>query len=77
MPVQLPFDEMTLADKLAVMESLWDNLSRCPADLPSPDWHREVLGERKDLVSEGKLKFLDWETAFAELRSEIRANPPS
>ena len=53
MPVQLPFDEMTLADKLAVMESLWDNLSRCPGDLPSPDWHKPVLQERKRLVDEG------------------------
>ncbi len=77
MSVQLPLDQMTLADKLEVMETLWADLSHRPADLPSPDWHREVLQERKRLVNEGKLKFLDWETAIAELRDEVRGNSPS
>ena len=77
MSIHLPLDQMTLADKLEVMETLWADLSRSPADLPSPDWHRDVLQERKRLVDEGKLKFLDWETAIAELRNEVRGNTPT
>jgi hypothetical protein len=77
MQVQLPLDQMTIADKLDVMETLWADLARRPADLPSPDWHREVLMERKRLVEEGKLRFLDWETAIRELREEVRGNSPS
>jgi hypothetical protein len=55
--LQLPLDQMTIADKLDVMETLWADLARRPADLPSPAWHREVLLERRSLVEEGKLKF--------------------
>jgi hypothetical protein len=66
MSIQLPLDSMTLADKLQAMEQLWASLSQQPADLPSPDWHQEVLEERRRLVAEGKLKFLDWETAMAD-----------
>lgn len=77
MQVQLPLDQMTLADKLEVMEALWADLARRPQDLPSPDWHRDVLLERKRLAEEGKLQFLDWETAIDELRQEVRANPPA
>ena len=77
MSIHLPLDQMTLADKLEVMETLWADMSRNPADLPSPDWHRDVLQERKRLVDEGKLKFLDWETAIAELRNEVRGNTPT
>ena len=77
MSIHLPLDQMTLADKLEVMETLWADLSRSPADLPSPDWHRDVLQERKRLVADGKLKFLDWETAIAELRNEVRGNTPT
>ena len=77
MSVHLPLDHMTLADKLEAMELLWVDLSRHPTDLPSPDWHREVLHERKRLVDEGKVKFLDWETAFAALRDEVRGHSPS
>ncbi len=77
MSIQLPLDQMTLAEKLEVMETLWADLSRRPEDLPSPDWHREVLQERKRSVDEGKLKFLDWQTAFTELRDEVREDSPT
>ena len=77
MHVQLPLDQMTIADKLEVMESLWADLSRRADDLPSPDWHKEVLFERRRLVEEGKLQFVDWEKAFGDLREEVRANPPT
>lgn len=77
MHVHLPLDQMSLADKLEVMELLWSDLSRKPEQLPSPDWHKEELLERKRLADEGKLKFLDWETAFRDLREEVRGNPTS
>jgi hypothetical protein len=74
MSIDLPLEKMTLADKLAVMEVLWADISRRPADLPSPDWHKDVLDERRRLVAAGKLKFLDWDTAIAELRKELRGD---
>lgn len=77
MSIQLPLDQMTLADKLEVMETLWADLSRNPAELPSPVWHRDVLQERKCLADEGKLKFLDLQTSSAELRNDVRGNTPT
>ena len=74
MSINLPLDSMTLADKLEAMEVLWAEISRKPADLPSPDWHKEVLNERRRLVAEGKLKVLDWDTAIADLRKELRGD---
>ena len=63
MSINLPLGNMTLADKLEAMETLWADISRQPADLPSPVWHRDVLHDRRRLVAEEKLKFLDWDTA--------------
>jgi hypothetical protein len=74
MSIELPLESMTLADKLEAMEAIWTDISRRPADLPSPDWHKEILDERRRLVAEGKLKFLDWDTAIADLRKELRGN---
>jgi hypothetical protein len=74
MSIDLPLDKMTLAEKLEAMELLWADISRNPAALPSPAWHRDVLEERRRLVAEGRLKFLDWDTAMAELREEIRGD---
>jgi hypothetical protein len=77
MSIELPLDQMTLAEKLQLMETLWADLSRRPAGLPSPDWHRQVLLERKRLADEGKLKFLDWDTAIADLTKELGEDPAS
>lgn len=74
MSIDLPLDNMTLADKLEAMEALWSDISRKPADLPSPNWHKDILDERRLLVVEGKLKFLDWDTAIADLRKELSGN---
>jgi len=77
MSVDLPLDQMSLGEKLELMERLWADLSRREDDFPSPDWHRDVLRERKRLVDEGKLKFLDWDQATAELKKEMNADSSS
>lgn len=71
MHVELPLDRMTLVEKLEVMERLWADLSSSDAQLPSPEWHRDVLQERQRLVASGQLKFADFDAALAELRSEL------
>jgi hypothetical protein len=75
MSVELPLEKMTFADKLETMELLWADLSKEPAKLPSPAWHRDILHERRRLVAEGKLRFEDWDISIAELREELRGNP--
>lgn len=74
MSIDLPLEKMSLADKLETMELLWADISKRPSDLPSPAWHRDVLDERRRLVAEGKLRFLDWDTTIAELREELRGD---
>jgi len=74
MSVDLPLNQMSLGEKLELMERLWADLSRREEDLRSPDWHGDVLRERKRLVDEGKLKFLDWDQAIADLKNEFNAD---
>jgi hypothetical protein len=74
MSIDIPLEKMTLADKLEAMELLWTDISKQPADLPSPAWHKDILDERRRLVAEGQLKFIDWDTAIADLRRELRGD---
>lgn len=53
MSIDLPLEKLTPADKLEAMELLWADISRQPADLPSPAWYNEVLVERRRLVAAG------------------------
>ena len=67
----LPLNEMTTDDKLAIMELLWDDLSRTPEDLHSPAWHAEVLAEREKRIENGETHFSDLEDVEKRLRKAL------
>lgn len=69
MAINLPLKEMTLEEKLAVMELLWADIA--PADFESPSWHQDILDERRQRIAAGKAQFTDWETAKAEIRKRL------
>ncbi len=71
MPVNLPLHEMTLQEKLALMELLWEDLARTPEAIQSPSWHKTTLDERQQRLHEGTSRFSDWETAKANLRNKL------
>ena len=71
MPVTLPLHEMTLTEKLQLMEALWEDLSRNAGALESPDWHREVLEERERRIASGEARFSEWEAAKADVRRQV------
>ena len=72
MSKSLTLEEMTLQEKLSAMELLWDDLTRSPETIESPDWHTAILDERRQRVTDGLAQFQDWETAKGEIRNKIR-----
>jgi hypothetical protein len=68
----LPLNEMTVADKLAIMELIWDDLSRTAEDIPTPAWHGEVLADRQREIDEGKGEFLPLNEFRQDLDRETR-----
>jgi len=71
MDLALPLNEMTTADKLSLMELLWDDLCRTPENVPSPAWHGEVLAEREKRLQNGQTQFSDFAEAQDRLRKAI------
>jgi len=71
MLINLPLKDMTLQEKLAVMESLWEDLPHTPEAIESPAWHKDILDERRQRFTEGKSRFIDWETAKADIRDKL------
>jgi hypothetical protein len=68
----LPLNEMNMADKLTLMEVLWDDLCRTAEDLPSPAWHAEVLAEREERIKKGETRFFDLDEVQERLRKAVR-----
>ena len=51
-------NSMSLAQKVYLMEQLWDSLKQNETQLESPTWHKEVLASRRERYKRGELKML-------------------
>jgi hypothetical protein len=71
MPVALQVGQMSLAEKLQTMETLWDDLCRREADVPVPAWQKSILDERQRLIEQGKARFSTWESARKRLSKRM------
>jgi hypothetical protein len=61
-------DKMTIPEKLAAIELLWDDLCRIQDEVPSPQWHGKVLAEREKKLSDGEASFSDLNEAKKRIR---------
>ncbi len=51
------------------MEALWDSLVEEEGEIESPEWHRDILEERKRKIESGKAEFISLEKLRASRRS--------
>lgn len=61
---------MSLAERLRIIEQLWDTVCSEGGDVGSPEWHRDILAERKARAERSEARFL----TLAELRARLRAS---
>ena len=65
-------ERMPVTERLQAMDQVWDSLTRDGDEIPSPDWHQEVLADRKARAQRGEAKFL----TLDQLRSRLRGTEP-
>jgi putative addiction module component (TIGR02574 family) len=53
--------KLPLAEKLQLMEGLWDDLRSRAEDISVPEWHKELLDTRRHAVESGQEKVLEWD----------------
>lgn len=63
-------DKMSLPERLRAIEQLWDAVSRQAGELASPEWHRDILADRKARAERGEARFL----TLAEFRTRLRGS---
>lgn len=63
------FEDLSVEEKIAYVQTLWDLITQRPDDIPVPDWHREIIAERladaRSTTSTGR--------PWAEVRASIQA----
>ncbi len=68
----LPLDEMSITEKLVAINQIWEDLVRKADDVPSPEWHKDVLSARANRIKNGEAHFKDFNSVKSELRSEFK-----
>jgi hypothetical protein len=70
MSTQLRIDQMSLEEKLRIMEALWDDLRARADGVPMPQWHQDFLDERERLIEIGEAKFDHWGAAMKRISEQ-------
>ena len=64
---------LPIAEKLQLMELLWNSLCREPSGGPNvPSWHGEVLAERIRRLDSGEEPVSPWADAKRRIREQTR-----
>jgi len=58
--------KMSTIERLQAMEALWDSLMDEKSEIESPQWHRDILEERKKKIENGNAEFISLEELKAK-----------
>ena len=61
-------DALTVAEKVRLLEQVWQSLCCQPDALISPEWHADVLVERHQRLLDGSATRIPWNEAKAPLQ---------
>jgi putative addiction module component (TIGR02574 family) len=67
------FDELSAAEKLDYVQTLWDRVASDPEAVPVADWQREILAERLAAHRDGLGSSRPWEDVRHDLLARLRA----
>jgi hypothetical protein len=59
------FKKMSTVERLQAMEALWDSMLYENQTIDAPEWHEDILTERKKKIATGTAKFI----SLAELKT--------
>lgn len=60
---------MSMIERLQAMEALWDSLLDEESEIESPEWHHNILEDRKRKIENGKAEFISLEELKATRKS--------
>ena len=61
--------KMSRIERLQALEALWDSLIDEESEIKSPEWHRDILEERKRKIETGEAEFISLEKLRASRKS--------
>ena len=60
--------DLSPADKLKLVEALWDDLAATPSDVPIHEWQMEEVARRKANLTQNPSSGLSWDEVKRRIR---------
>ena len=72
--MQIDLNDLTIEEKLRLIEFIQNDLLKTQKEVPSPYWHKNELLAREKRVKENKEKILNWKEAKKDILKTIDEN---
>jgi putative addiction module component (TIGR02574 family) len=63
------FSSLSKAEKLQLVEDLWDDIAANPDDIPIHDWQKDELDKRKANLAANPQSALTWDEIVRRVRA--------
>lgn len=67
MMTEIALDSLSVAEKVQLLERVWESLCSKPAEFESPAWHGDLLAERQRRLEANQATVSSWSDAKARL----------
>ena len=62
--------KLNLAEKLLLIEDVWDSIAQSNLELPMAEWQKQELDKRYREYRAGNQKLYDWQSVHEEIRNK-------
>ena len=68
--IKQEINKLNLAEKLLLVEDIWDSIAQSNSELPMPEWQKLELDKRYKEYKAGKLNLHDWQSVHEGIRNK-------
>ena len=65
-------NKLNLAEKLLLVEDLWDSIAQSNSELPLPEWQKKEIDKRYKEYKSGNQNLHDWQSVHEEMRNKYK-----
>jgi putative addiction module component (TIGR02574 family) len=70
--IKQEINKLDLAEKLLLVEDIWDSIAQSNSELPMPEWQKLELDKRFKEYKAGKLNLHDWQSVHENIRNKYK-----
>jgi putative addiction module component (TIGR02574 family) len=70
--IRQEINNLNIAEKLLLIEDVWDSIALSNAELPMPEWQKRELDRRYKEYKAGEQNLHDWQSVHDEIRNKYK-----